>query len=141
MDRRWPVAVWMRGARQQKWAAAGGAAHVDQAAHVLVLAVAALTLTALSLNAPPKELQHKTGGRGLKGLPYEARVDLLVMVGQKTPPDEPLWSVLLIAHGDQEALAMHRAVAIQLGRDVPEDDGELVAQLKDQRAELQRFHR
>ncbi|TXR91751.1 hypothetical protein EAO73_35810 [Streptomyces sp. col6] len=88
-----------------------------------------------------QELQHKTGARGLKGLSYEDRVDLLVMVGQKTPPDEPLWSVLLIAHGDQEALAMHRAVAAQLGRDVPENDGELIAQLKDQRAELHRLHR
>lgn len=40
--------IWTRIARQQKWAAAGGAAHVDQAAHVLVLAAAALTLAALS---------------------------------------------------------------------------------------------
>ncbi|MYW08545.1 DUF3307 domain-containing protein [Streptomyces sp. SID2563] len=48
IDRRWPVAAWVRIARQQKWAAAGGAAHVDQTAHVLVLAAAALTLTALS---------------------------------------------------------------------------------------------
>ncbi|MGW6285764.1 hypothetical protein [Streptomyces sp. NPDC055107] len=50
-------------------------------------------------------LQHKTGARGLKSLSYEDRVDLLVMVGQKTPDDEPLWSVLLIAHGDQDAHA------------------------------------
>ncbi len=35
--------TWMRIARQQKWAAVGGAAHVDQTAHVLVLAAAALT--------------------------------------------------------------------------------------------------
>lgn len=48
IDRRWPVAAWMRIARQQSWAQHGGAAHVDQTAHVLVLAVAALTLTALS---------------------------------------------------------------------------------------------
>ncbi|MYS39144.1 MULTISPECIES: DUF3307 domain-containing protein [unclassified Streptomyces] len=48
IDRRWPVEAWMRIARQRKWAAAGGAAHVDQTAHVLVLAVAALALTALS---------------------------------------------------------------------------------------------
>lgn len=48
IDRRWPVAAWVRIARQQNWAAAGGAAHVDQTAHVLVLAAAALALTALS---------------------------------------------------------------------------------------------
>ncbi|MFD7763541.1 competence protein CoiA family protein [Streptomyces microflavus] len=88
-----------------------------------------------------QELQHKTGARGLKGLSYEEQVHLLVMVGQKTPADEPLWSVLLIAHGDQEALAMHRAVAAQLGRDVAEKDLELIAQLAAQRAELHRIHR
>lgn len=87
-----------------------------------------------------QELQHKTGARGLKGLSYEDRLDLLVLVGQRTPPDEPLWSVLLIAHGDQEALAMHRAVASELGRDVAENDLQLIAELTAQRAELHRLH-
>ncbi|MFD3641500.1 MULTISPECIES: DUF3307 domain-containing protein [Streptomyces] len=45
IDRRWPVARWMRFARQEQWAQRGGAAHVDQTAHVLVLLVAALALT------------------------------------------------------------------------------------------------
>ncbi|MFF0338080.1 DUF3307 domain-containing protein [Streptomyces fimicarius] len=45
IDRRWPVARWMRFARQEEWAQHGGAAHVDQTAHVLVLVVAALALT------------------------------------------------------------------------------------------------
>ncbi len=85
-------------------------------------------------------LQHKTGARGLKSLSYEDRVDLLVMVGQKTPDDEPLWSVLLIAHGDQDALAMHRAVSARLGRQVAETDIELIAQLTAERAELHRLH-
>ncbi|MCX4871114.1 MULTISPECIES: DUF3307 domain-containing protein [unclassified Streptomyces] len=44
IDRRWPVAAWMRFARQAGWAQHGGAAHVDQTAHVLVLVVAALAL-------------------------------------------------------------------------------------------------
>ncbi|WP_030760693.1 DUF3307 domain-containing protein [Streptomyces sp. NRRL F-2664] len=44
IDRRWPVAAWMRLARQQGWAAHGGAAHVDQTAHVLALTLAALFL-------------------------------------------------------------------------------------------------
>ncbi|WUT01702.1 DUF3307 domain-containing protein (plasmid) [Streptomyces sp. NBC_00708] len=48
IDRRWPIQWWMTHTRQPEWAAKGGAAHVDQTAHVLVLAVAALTLTALS---------------------------------------------------------------------------------------------
>lgn len=46
IDRRWPVAAWMRIARQPKWAAAGGAAHVDQTAHVTCLLIAALGLAA-----------------------------------------------------------------------------------------------
>ncbi|WP_406367229.1 DUF3307 domain-containing protein [Streptomyces sp. NBC_01546] len=44
IDRRWPIAAWMRIARQQGWAAHGGAAHVDQTAHVLALTLAALFL-------------------------------------------------------------------------------------------------
>ncbi|MFD5487979.1 DUF3307 domain-containing protein [Streptomyces virginiae] len=44
IDRRWPVAAWMRIAQQQGWAAHGGAAHVDQTAHVLALTLAALVL-------------------------------------------------------------------------------------------------
>lgn len=47
IDRRWPVARWMRIARQEKFAEHGGAAHVDQSAHVLALVVAALFLTAI----------------------------------------------------------------------------------------------
>ncbi len=46
IDRRWPVARWMKFARQQKWAQHGGAAHVDQTAHILALALAALALAA-----------------------------------------------------------------------------------------------
>ncbi|MEW1633279.1 DUF3307 domain-containing protein [Streptomyces sp. NPDC093801] len=46
IDRRWPIAAWMRIARQQGWAAHGGAAHVDQTAHVLALTLAALFLAA-----------------------------------------------------------------------------------------------
>lgn len=36
--------TWMRFARQQEWAQRGGAAQVDQTAHVLVLVIAALYL-------------------------------------------------------------------------------------------------
>ncbi|MEE1766814.1 DUF3307 domain-containing protein [Streptomyces sp. JV185] len=46
IDRRWPVAAWMRLARQSTWAANGGAAHVDQTAHIAALLVAALFLAA-----------------------------------------------------------------------------------------------
>ncbi|MFJ3600943.1 DUF3307 domain-containing protein [Streptomyces sp. NPDC090126] len=48
IDRRWPVVHWMRFARQTAWAQNGGAAHVDQTAHALVLVVAALALTTAS---------------------------------------------------------------------------------------------
>lgn len=34
IDRRWPVAWWMNHARQASFAAHGGTAHVDQAAHI-----------------------------------------------------------------------------------------------------------
>lgn len=46
IDRRWPVRWWMEHARQAGFAAHGGAAHVDQTAHVLVLVVAALGIAA-----------------------------------------------------------------------------------------------
>ncbi|MFJ9620540.1 DUF3307 domain-containing protein [Streptomyces sp. NPDC101181] len=46
IDRRWPVAWWMTHTGQTTWAAHGGAAHVDQTAHILALALAALALAA-----------------------------------------------------------------------------------------------
>ncbi|MDX2558501.1 DUF3307 domain-containing protein [Streptomyces sp. TX20-6-3] len=46
IDRRWPVRWWMTHLRQTGWAANGGAAHVDQTAHILALGVAALVLAA-----------------------------------------------------------------------------------------------
>lgn len=48
IDRRWPVQKWMAFARQAKFAQHGGAAHVDQTAHITVIATAALALAALS---------------------------------------------------------------------------------------------
>ncbi|MDI5965745.1 DUF3307 domain-containing protein [Streptantibioticus silvisoli] len=47
IDRRWIVAWWMDNTGQAAFRARGGAAHVDQAAHVLMLAVAAGLITAL----------------------------------------------------------------------------------------------
>ncbi|WP_069751619.1 DUF3307 domain-containing protein [Streptomyces sp. EN16] len=44
IDRRWPVARWMRFARQTGWAQNGGAAHVDQAGHITAICIAALAL-------------------------------------------------------------------------------------------------
>ncbi|MFE5794684.1 DUF3307 domain-containing protein [Streptomyces sp. NPDC056503] len=44
IDRRWPVRWWMTRMRQTSWAEHGGAAHVDQTAHILALALAALAL-------------------------------------------------------------------------------------------------
>ncbi|MFI5649943.1 DUF3307 domain-containing protein [Streptomyces anulatus] len=46
IDRRWPVARWMRFARQAEWAQNGGAAHVDQTAHITAICIAALALAA-----------------------------------------------------------------------------------------------
>ncbi|MER5613286.1 DUF3307 domain-containing protein [Streptomyces sp. NPDC002215] len=47
IDRRWPVARWMAFARQAGWAQHGGAAHVDQTAHVAAIGIAALVLAAI----------------------------------------------------------------------------------------------
>ncbi|WP_051842876.1 DUF3307 domain-containing protein [Streptomyces sp. NRRL F-5193] len=44
IDRRWPVRWWMTRMRQTSWADHGGAAHVDQTAHILALALASLAL-------------------------------------------------------------------------------------------------
>ncbi|CAM5510543.1 hypothetical protein SMICM304S_05073 [Streptomyces microflavus] len=46
IDRRWPVQWWMTRTGQVSWAANGGAAHVDQTAHILALVLAALALAA-----------------------------------------------------------------------------------------------
>lgn len=44
IDRRWPVAWWMAHARQAGFAQHGGAAHVDQTAHITALVIAALAI-------------------------------------------------------------------------------------------------
>lgn len=46
IDRRWPVLWWMRRTGSTAWIEHGGAAHVDQTAHILALVLAALALTA-----------------------------------------------------------------------------------------------
>ncbi|MGW1226098.1 DUF3307 domain-containing protein [Streptomyces sp. NPDC002530] len=46
IDRRWPVQWWMTHTGQATWAQHGGAAHVDQTAHIAALVVAALVLSA-----------------------------------------------------------------------------------------------
>ncbi|WP_031096280.1 DUF3307 domain-containing protein [Streptomyces sp. NRRL S-15] len=46
IDRRWPVQWWMHRTGQTQWAQHGGAAHVDQTAHILALVLAALALAA-----------------------------------------------------------------------------------------------
>ncbi|MFJ7191497.1 DUF3307 domain-containing protein [Streptomyces bacillaris] len=45
IDRRWPVLWWMRRTGSTAWIAHGGAAHVDQTAHILALVLAALALS------------------------------------------------------------------------------------------------
>lgn len=44
IDRRWPVLWWMRNTGSTAWIERGGAAHVDQTAHILALVLAALAL-------------------------------------------------------------------------------------------------
>ncbi|GGV36928.1 hypothetical protein GCM10010293_40520 [Streptomyces griseoflavus] len=46
IDRRWPIRWWMENTGQKEFIQHGGAAHVDQAAHVIALAVAALGMAA-----------------------------------------------------------------------------------------------
>ncbi|MGW7296100.1 DUF3307 domain-containing protein [Streptomyces xiamenensis] len=47
IDRRWPVRWWMEHTGQREFLQHGGAAHVDQAAHVIALVAAALFLAAI----------------------------------------------------------------------------------------------
>ncbi|MFE1358836.1 DUF3307 domain-containing protein [Streptomyces harbinensis] len=47
IDRRWPVRWWMENTGQSEFMKHGGAQHVDQAAHVIALLVAALFLAAV----------------------------------------------------------------------------------------------
>ena len=46
IDRRWPIRWWMTRTGSVQFFECGGAAHVDQTAHVLALVVAALALAA-----------------------------------------------------------------------------------------------
>lgn len=46
IDRRWPIAWWMDHTGSADFRTRGGAAHVDQAAHVVALLVAALVIAA-----------------------------------------------------------------------------------------------
>ncbi|MFF9345633.1 DUF3307 domain-containing protein [Streptomyces sp. NPDC014734] len=46
IDRRWPVRWWMTHTGSTDWFTRGGAAHVDQTAHIAALVVAALCLSA-----------------------------------------------------------------------------------------------
>ncbi|MER7507061.1 DUF3307 domain-containing protein [Streptomyces lavendulae] len=46
IDRRWPVTMWMTKTGSTDWINRGGAAHVDQTAHVTALLIAALALAA-----------------------------------------------------------------------------------------------
>ncbi|MFE9844702.1 DUF3307 domain-containing protein [Streptomyces goshikiensis] len=47
IDRRWPVTWWMTHTGSIDWISRGGAAHVDQTAHVIALVIAALGMAAL----------------------------------------------------------------------------------------------
>ncbi|MFE2850583.1 DUF3307 domain-containing protein [Streptomyces lavendulae] len=47
IDRRWPVTWWMANTGSEDWISRGGAAHVDQTAHVTALAIAALGMAAI----------------------------------------------------------------------------------------------
>lgn len=46
VDRRWPVAWWMDNTGSAAFRTRGGAQHVDQTAHILALAIAALLIAA-----------------------------------------------------------------------------------------------
>ncbi|MBD9721958.1 DUF3307 domain-containing protein [Streptomyces caniscabiei] len=46
IDRRWPIQWWMRHTKQPQFAEHGGAAHVDQTAHITAIAIAAFGIAA-----------------------------------------------------------------------------------------------
>ncbi|MFB6977703.1 DUF3307 domain-containing protein [Streptomyces scopuliridis] len=47
VDRRWPVTWWMTNTGSKDWISHGGAAHVDQTAHMAALGIAAMAMAAL----------------------------------------------------------------------------------------------
>lgn len=47
IDRRWPITWWMTHTGSTDWISRGGAAHVDQTAHILALTMAAFALAAV----------------------------------------------------------------------------------------------
>ncbi|MGW7711583.1 DUF3307 domain-containing protein [Streptomyces sp. NPDC054771] len=47
IDRRWPVRRWMERTGQHEFLRRGGAAHVDQTAHIAAIGIAALALAAI----------------------------------------------------------------------------------------------
>lgn len=46
IDRRWPVLRWMEHTGQSEFIKHGGAAHIDQTAHITAIAIAALAVAA-----------------------------------------------------------------------------------------------
>ncbi|MFJ6994491.1 hypothetical protein [Streptomyces sp. NPDC003090] len=84
-----------------------------------------------------RELQKKTGERQLGRLTHQDKAELLVLVDSKTEPDTPLWSVPLVASGDDAALRLHRDVSHRLNRPVPDGDDDLLDQLATEQAQLQ----
>ncbi|MGN5382503.1 hypothetical protein ACQ4WX_50920 [Streptomyces lasalocidi] len=57
------------------------------------------------------EIQQKTGLNQLGRLDHDDKVELLALVESDTSPENPLWSTLLAAAGDDARLRLHRDVS------------------------------
>ncbi|RPE31849.1 hypothetical protein [Kitasatospora cineracea] len=82
-------------------------------------------------------LADRTGIKRLRQLGRLAKIEVLVVAESGTPADRPLWSVVLAAAGDQDALAIHRVVCERLGRSLPDADEALRTRLDEERTILQ----
>ncbi|MFJ8787378.1 hypothetical protein [Streptomyces sp. NPDC102476] len=132
-----------RKAQQQQQAEARGR-HVHQArvekVEKFVLAVrGALKKAARERRTTTwSEIQQKTGLRQLDRLDHQDKVELLVLVESGTAVDDPLWSALLAAAGDDAALRLHRDVCNRLSRPLPVSDADLINRIADERTQLHR---
>ncbi|MEE1943264.1 hypothetical protein V1L54_28320 [Streptomyces sp. TRM 70361] len=84
------------------------------------------------------DVEKRIGQHQLARLDHQDKIELLLLVESNTKAEDPLWSTLFAAQGDEAALQLHREVAHRLGRSLPVSDTELLSQLAAERSQLHR---
>ncbi|WP_394427252.1 competence protein CoiA family protein [Streptomyces sp. SGAir0957] len=85
-----------------------------------------------------QDIQTRTGMRQLAGLDQQERLEVLVLVERGTAAEDPLWSTLLAADGEDRSVRLYRLLAQRLGRELPDDDATLIDILEADREVLHR---